>query len=73
MIASAMNQVAVQRRIYFQYYLIEGRRSGRRRRWLKAKVDAPLVAKKSVGELSNVSNGVGGGIVEQAIKKDTEA
>jgi hypothetical protein len=45
-------------------YLIEVRRSGRRRRWLKAKVEAPLVAGDSVKELSEVNNGVGGGIAE---------
>jgi hypothetical protein len=55
------------------YNSSEGRRSGGRKRWLKAKDKAPLVAGGSAEELVEVSNGVGGGIEEPECSKFTGA
>jgi hypothetical protein len=57
----------------FKNSVSKGRRSGGRRRWLKAKDKAQLVAGGSVEELVEVSNGVGGGIVEPECSKYAEA
>jgi hypothetical protein len=52
---------------------MEGGISGRRRRWVKAKVEASMRARRSVEELSEVSNGAGSRIMEPVCSDVTGA